>query len=189
MVGEPVVPFPALPAPSASRRLPWDIHPALGEDRLRICARLLAHARRDAIRMASYEMGDTTWSVGCRAYTFGQQRMRRVAENRTYNWLSVLDQSNHFVFLIQDVPVRFFRGSADEPTARTLRRQHNEAQQLDLALGEDLAKETAIGRYKHLIGPKLRARTLPGQQGEAALAVAVLNRMIKGAKPVTVRRT
>ena len=113
------------PAPLASRRLPLEIHPALSEDRLRICARLLAHARRDAIRMASYEMGDTTWSVGCRAYVFGQQRMRRVAENRTYNWLSVLDQSNHFVFLIQDVPVRFFRGSADEPTARTLRRQHS----------------------------------------------------------------
>ena len=37
------------------------------------------------------------------------------------------------------MPVRFFRGSADEPTARTLRRQQNEAQQLDLALGEDLA--------------------------------------------------
>ena len=29
--------------------------------------------------------------------------------------------------------------------------------------------ETAIGRAKHLIGPKLRARTLPGQQGEAAM--------------------
>ncbi len=125
--------------PDTTRRLPWEIHPALSEDRLRICARLLAHARRDAIRMASYEMGDTTWSVGCRAYAFGQQRMRRVAENKTYNWLSVLDQSNHFVFLIQNVPVRFFRGSADEPTPRTLRRQQNEAQQLDLALGEDLA--------------------------------------------------
>ena len=48
--------------------------------------------------------------------------------------------------------------------------------------------ETAIGRYKHLIGPKLRARTLPGQQGEAALAVAMLNRMIRTAKPVSVRR-
>ncbi|NPD69858.1 hypothetical protein HN018_22200 (plasmid) [Lichenicola cladoniae] len=48
--------------------------------------------------------------------------------------------------------------------------------------------ETAIGRYKHLIGPKLRASTLPGQQGEAALAVAVLNRMIRTAKPVSVRR-
>jgi hypothetical protein len=129
-----------MPVTDSSRRLPWDIHPALSEDRLRICARLLAHARRDAIRMASYEMGDTTWSVGCRAYAFGQQRLRRVAEKKTHNWLSVLDQSNHFVFLIQNVPVRFFRGSADEPTARTLRRQQNEAQQLSLALGEERAE-------------------------------------------------
>ena len=49
--------------------------------------------------------------------------------------------------------------------------------------------ETTIGRYKHLIGPKLRARVLPAQQGEAAIAVAVLNRMIQVAKPISVRRT
>jgi hypothetical protein len=49
--------------------------------------------------------------------------------------------------------------------------------------------ETTIGRYKHLIGPKLRARMLPAQQGEAAIAVAVLYRMIQVAKPISVRRT
>ena len=48
--------------------------------------------------------------------------------------------------------------------------------------------ENAIGRYKHLIGPKLRARTDAGQQGEAALAVQVLNRMIRQAKPVSMPR-
>ncbi len=47
--------------------------------------------------------------------------------------------------------------------------------------------ETAIGRYKHGIGPKLRARSSEGQQGEAALAVQVLNRMIRTARPVSVR--
>lgn len=47
--------------------------------------------------------------------------------------------------------------------------------------------ETTIGRYKHLIGPKLHARTDAGQQGEAAVAVQVLNRMIREAKPVTIR--
>jgi len=47
--------------------------------------------------------------------------------------------------------------------------------------------ETALGRYKHLIGPKLRARTRPGQQGEVALSVQALNRMIRTAKPVSVR--
>ena len=44
-----------------------------------------------------------------------------------------------------------------------------------------------MGRYKHLIGPKLRARTLPGQQGKVAIAVNVLNRMIRTGKPATIR--
>lgn len=47
--------------------------------------------------------------------------------------------------------------------------------------------ETAVARYKHLIGPKLRARNLPGQQGEVALAVQALNRMIRAAKSVSIR--
>src|SRR5215203_4559395 len=47
--------------------------------------------------------------------------------------------------------------------------------------------ETAIGRYKAMIGPRLRARTLTNQQGEVALGSEVLNRMIRVAKPVSVR--
>jgi hypothetical protein len=47
--------------------------------------------------------------------------------------------------------------------------------------------ETAIGRYKHLIAPKLRARTRSGQSGEVALSVQALNRMIQVAKPISVR--
>ncbi len=125
---------------SASRVLPWEIHPALTDERLRFCARLLANARRDAVRMASPEMGDDSWSVGCRAYAFGKQRLQRTAEARTCDWLTVLDGSHHFVFLIENVPVRFFRGAADEPTARTLRRQVIEAEQLSLALGREQAE-------------------------------------------------
>src|SRR5919199_4185255 len=47
--------------------------------------------------------------------------------------------------------------------------------------------ETAVGRCKAIIGPKLRARSLPAQRGEAATAVGVLNRMIRTAKPISVR--
>jgi hypothetical protein len=47
--------------------------------------------------------------------------------------------------------------------------------------------ETAVGRYKAIIGPKLRARILPAQQGETAIATEVLNRMIRVAKPVSIR--
>ena len=48
--------------------------------------------------------------------------------------------------------------------------------------------ETTMGRYKHLIGPKLRARSRSAQHGEVALSVQVLNRMIREAKPVSIRR-
>ena len=47
--------------------------------------------------------------------------------------------------------------------------------------------EAAVGRYKGIIGPKLRARLLPAQQGEVAVAAEVLNRMIRVAKPVSTR--
>ncbi len=53
--------------------------------------------------------------------------------------------------------------------------------------GRRNAAETAVGRYKHLIGPRLRARSTLAQAGEVALAVQVLNRMIREAKPVTIR--
>ena len=120
-------------------RLPWDFHPALTEERLRFCARLLANARRDAVALAAYEMGDDNWSVGCRAYAFGKQRLKRVAESGAHGWLRVMDDSHHFVFLIDQVPVRFYRGLAEDPTVRTLRRHEAEAQQLGLALGDALA--------------------------------------------------
>jgi hypothetical protein len=38
-----------------------------------------------------------------------------------------------------------------------------------------------------LIGSRLRARTLANQQGEVALGSEVLNRMIRVAKPISVR--
>ena len=124
----------------APSRLPWEFHPSLTEERLRVCARLLANARRDALALAAYELGDDSWSIGCRAYAFGRTRLRRAAEAGSHAWLRVLDDSHHFVFLIDQVPVRFYRGAADEPTQRTLRRQEAEAQQLGLALGVDVAE-------------------------------------------------
>jgi hypothetical protein len=129
-------------------RMPWDIHPALSEDRLRLCARMLANARRDAMAMASYELGDDAWSVGCRAFAFGRHRLQRAAASGEYPWLEVLDDSAHFVFVIgsngNGVPVRFYRGAADEPTERTLRQQELEAEQLSLALGEEAASGLAF---------------------------------------------
>ena len=48
--------------------------------------------------------------------------------------------------------------------------------------------ETAVSRYKAIIGRGLRARTLPAQKTEARVACSVLNRMTRLGMPVS-RRT
>lgn len=47
--------------------------------------------------------------------------------------------------------------------------------------------ETTMGRYKAIIGPRFRARDWRGQRIEAAVAVAVLNRMLGAGRPTSVR--
>ena len=86
--------------------------------------------------------------------------------------------------------------STTDPEAQTLRDRHIQLLAEQGRMGWQRATgygvrnhaETAVGRYKHLIGPRLRARTRRGQNGEVALAVQVLNRMIREAKPVSVPR-
>jgi hypothetical protein len=47
--------------------------------------------------------------------------------------------------------------------------------------------ETAMFRYKALIGPTLRARTLPAQETEARVACSVMNRMAQLGRPISHR--
>lgn len=82
--------------------------------------------------------------------------------------------------------------SANQPTQRDrhiqlIAEKGRMAWQKTTGYGRRSLVETAIGRYKTAIGPKLRARTCRNQQGEAAIAVDVLNRMIRTAKPTSVR--
>ena len=142
-------------------RLPWELHPALTEERIIACARLLARGRTDALAMADSWAGDDAWSIGCRAYSFSRNRLRRAAEAGRYPWLGVLDETHHFVFLIEGVPVRFFRGDAEEPSKRTLRQQESEAQQLALALGGNDEAE----------GLMFRLAVETGEEGEVTRVV------------------
>lgn len=54
--------------------------------------------------------------------------------------------------------------------------------QVSTGYGKRSLVETAIGRYKSIIGRHLRARSLPGQQTEVAIGCAVLNRMLACAR-------
>ena len=84
------------------------------------------------------------------------------------------------------------RAAATAPTQRDhhlqrIAKHGRMAWQKATGYGRRSLAETAVGRYKAIIGPKLRARRLPAQQGEVAMAAEVLNRMIRVAKPVSIR--
>ncbi len=55
--------------------------------------------------------------------------------------------------------------------------------QKETGYGRRSLVETTMGRYKAIIGPRLRARSLSGERAEAAVGVAVLNRMLYAARP------
>ncbi|QPC95485.1 IS5 family transposase [Mesorhizobium sp. INR15] len=59
--------------------------------------------------------------------------------------------------------------------------------QTSTGYGKRALAETAMGRYKGVIGPRLRARSFLAQQTEAAIGVTILNRMLACGRPKSVR--
>ena len=54
--------------------------------------------------------------------------------------------------------------------------------------GQRALIETTMGRYKALIGPRMRARGFVAQKAETAIGMAVLNLMLATGRPTSVRR-
>jgi hypothetical protein len=71
---------------------------------------------------------------------------------------------------------------------RTIRDRGRLGWQKAVGYGRRSLGETAVSRYKAIIGRGLRARTLPAQKTEARVACSVLNRMTRLGMPVS-RRT
>jgi hypothetical protein len=83
-------------------------------------------------------------------------------------------------------------GELDPPTQRDqhlkmIVEQGQLAWQAATDYGRRALIETTMGRYKAIIGPRLRARGFAAQQTEAAMGVAVLNRMLAAGRPNSVR--
>ncbi|MEJ1968480.1 MAG: hypothetical protein WDN03_07600 [Rhizomicrobium sp.] len=60
-----------------------------------------------------------------------------------FPWLSLVDPSKQFIFKIGGVPMRFYRGAAEEPSARTLQQSYPELSQLSLFPKEAEARDYA----------------------------------------------
>ncbi|GAA2877255.1 hypothetical protein GGQ99_000163 [Aminobacter niigataensis] len=112
--------------------LPWEMHPDLTEDRLAKVAELICRGRNDAVLWQNEEIGDDSWVLGCRAFQACRHQIISAEANGDFPWLSVADNSKHLVFSIGAVPVRFYRGLAEEPTSRTMRQSFPELQQMSM---------------------------------------------------------
>ncbi len=58
--------------------------------------------------------------------------------------------------------------------------------QLSTGYGKRAMVETTIGRYKFIIGRRMRARSFHAQRTEVAIGCSVLNRMLACARPKSV---
>jgi len=80
-----------------------------------------------------------------------------------------------------------FLGQRDQHIA-AINRDGRMKWQATTGYGKRALVETAMGRYKAIIGQRLRARSFHAQQTEVAIGCAVLNRMLACARPKSVRR-
>ena len=100
--------------------LPWELTPALKQDRLTVLARVVVETRNKVFAEANRAEGDTNWGLGCRAHErLGHALSRLVCEGQ-HPWLSVHREGLYLMPLIDGVAVRPFRGEADRPAARHL---------------------------------------------------------------------
>jgi hypothetical protein len=125
---------------------PWDHHPAFTDERLKAVARLIQAGRNLALDRYDVSVGCSTWTLGCEAFEL--QRHQIIVAAEAYDWLEIIDPSMRFVFGIGGMPVRFYRGEADDPTERTLKQSFPELYQLSLFSAEELsALENRLYRF------------------------------------------
>lgn len=154
-----------------SKTFPWEYHSDLTAERLEIVARWIADGRQVALERFDEEAGDNGWTLGCCAFQYGRARILRAADSGEHPWLEVIDRSLQLIFKIGAVPVRIYRGDADEPTDRTLRQTFGELRQLgfvfdELHEGRDLAYRFAVETD---IDGSVMAVKFVGLRGETAV--------------------
>ena len=120
-----------------SKLYPWDYHSDLSETRLKTVACMIVDGRHTALELYDEEAGDDGWTLGCRAFQFARARILRAIDSGDYPWLTAIDRTLQLIFKVGEIPVRIYKGDAEDPTNRTLRQSFGELNQLSLLFSED----------------------------------------------------
>ena len=138
-------------------------YPPLTKPRLSAIANIIRTARHHTVLLHDIAAGDNEWSLGCRAYARTCHALRRAATD--HKWLTILHEDEkplRFTFAIGSVPIRFYRGEAEDPPGHYLDVTDAESCQQQLAFEIDgirlvdqvlrLAVETDLtGEVSHVI--------------------------------------
>ncbi len=101
---------------------PSEVAEALTEDRLQLLARTIGTVRSDLTAIHSPEKGDDAWTFGCLAYRRSCFALERLARSGDCPWLEVKLEGLACTIVIGGVALKFYRGEAEKPAARTLRK-------------------------------------------------------------------
>ena len=131
-------------------------------------------------------------SVARRYSAEGYQVTADGAYNGTPTYQTIATHGTDIEVVIPPRSTAVPSGEVDPPTQRDrhlamIAERGRLAWQADTDYGQRALVETTMGRYKTLIGPRLRSRGFAAQQTEAAIGVAVLNRMLAAGRPNSVR--
>ena len=118
-----------------TKMMPWDYHADLQEHRLVEIASVLRQARNSALELHDPDGGDSSWSLGCRCFDRGRNRLNQAWKGQIWDWLTVTDPSLHFRFKIGNVECSFYRGDHDDPRSNALTRA--DPAQFELFTGEN----------------------------------------------------
>jgi hypothetical protein len=98
---------------------PWEKYPSLTSDRLVVIASAIKEARHSAVLNHEPSKGDNIWTLGCVAYK--RSCFAIVSIEPSYDWLKILpEDQNRFIFSVGAVPLKFYRGMAEDPPNRSL---------------------------------------------------------------------
>jgi hypothetical protein len=105
---------------------PWLKYPDLTQARLTLLANEIRRVRSKCVDLHQPEDGDGDWSLGCRVY---QRTFFAIRElSKTVDWLTINHELKalQFSFSIGSVPLRYYKGDADDPPSRYLTHSHGE---------------------------------------------------------------
>lgn len=111
---------------------PTTSYPALTDERLSLIADALQDVRNKALTLYDPLNGDGPWGLGTRVYERSCFKIKQLTHQHA--WLTVIEEEPkpRFTFAIEGLPIRFYKGSPDDPPPNYLVTTYGELLQRQL---------------------------------------------------------